>query len=114
MVEARVDDRGRVPTNLRELERSHGKAIDLARARAGLSYRGDLVAYATSDDGTSYAVLDRGRRLTAVPTDRRDLEIGHAVRARAQAVTDEETRERRRLAWVLDDVEHERDRGRGR
>lgn len=114
MVEARMDDRGRVPTNLRELERSHGKAIDLARAQAGLSYRGALVAYATSDDGTSYAVLDRGRRLTAVPTDRRDLEVGHAVRARAQAVTDEETRERRRLAWVLDDIEHEHDRGRGR
>jgi hypothetical protein len=114
MVEARMEDRGRVPANLRELERSHGRAIDLARPRAGLAYRGELVAYATSDDGTSYAVLDTGRRLTAVPTDRRDLEVGHAVRARAQAVTDEETRERRRLAWVLDDIEHERDRGRGR
>lgn len=114
MVEARMDDRGRIPTNLRELERSHGKEIELARARAGLAYRGELVAYATSDDGTSYAVLDTGRRLAAVPTDRRDLEVGHAVRARAQAVTDEESRERRRLAWVLDDIEHERDRGRGR
>ncbi|MCZ7618414.1 MAG: DUF3363 domain-containing protein [Myxococcota bacterium] len=114
MVEARMDDRGRVPMNLRELERSHGKEVELARARAGLAYRGELVAYATGDDDTSYAILDTGRRLTAVPTDRRDLEVGHTVRARAQAVTDEQTRERRRLAWALDDIEHERDRGRGR
>jgi type IV secretory pathway VirD2 relaxase len=114
MVEARMTDRGRVPTNLRELERSHGKEIELAQARAGLAYRGELVAYATSDDGTAYAVLDTGRRLTAVPTDRRDLEVGHAVRARAQAGSDDETSERRRLTWALDDIAHERDRGRGR
>jgi hypothetical protein len=103
-----------VPTNLRELERSLGKEIELARDRPGLAYRGELVAYATSDDGTAYAVLDTGRRLTAVPTERRDLEVGHTVRARAEVATDDETSERRRLTWALDDIEHERDRGRGR
>jgi hypothetical protein len=29
-------------------------------------------------------VLDTGQELTAVPTDRRDLEVGHTVRARAE------------------------------
>jgi hypothetical protein len=52
--------------------------------------------------------------LTAVPTDRRDLEVGHTVRARAEVTAEKESHERRTLTWALDDVEHERDRGRGR
>jgi hypothetical protein len=72
------------------------------------------VGYAVENDGKSYVVLDTGQRLTAVPTDRRDLEAGHAVRARAEFAAEQENRERRTLTWTLDDVEHERDHGRGR
>jgi hypothetical protein len=59
-------------------------------------------------------VLDTGRHLTAVATDRRDLEIGQDVRAGARMMQEAENREQRRIIWTLDDMEHQRQRGRGR
>lgn len=114
MVEGRMTQGERIPTTLRDLERVHGKDTEPARAEPGRSYRGPVVGYAVEDDGQSYVVLDTGQELTAVPTDRRDLEVGHTVRARAEATAEQESRERRTLTWALDDLEHERDRGRGR
>ena len=114
MVEGRMSRGERVPTTLRDLERVHGTHAEAARAEPGRTYQGSVVGYAIEDDGQSYVVLDTGRELTAVPTDRRDLEVGHAVRARAEAIEEHESRERRTLAWALDDLEQERDHGRGR
>jgi type IV secretory pathway VirD2 relaxase len=114
MVEGRMTRGERIPTTLRDLERVHGKDTEPARAEPGRTYRGPVVGYAVEDDGHSYVVLDTGPELTAVPTDRRDLEVGHIVRARAEATAEQEGRERRTLTWALDDLEHERDRGRGR
>jgi type IV secretory pathway VirD2 relaxase len=114
MVEGRMVRGERVPTTLRDLERIHGKDSGAARAEPGRAYQGPVVGYAVEDDGKSYVVLDTEQELTAVPTDRRDLEVGHTVRARAEATAEKESHERRTLTWVLDDVEHERDRDRGR
>jgi hypothetical protein len=114
MVEGRMTRGERIPRTLRDLERVHGKDTEPARAEPGRTYRGPVVGYAVEDDGQSYVVLDTGQELTAVPTDRRDLEVGHTVRARAEATAEQESRERRTLTWALDDLEHERDRGRGR
>ena len=113
-VEARMTRGERIPTTLRQLEQVHGKSAEAARPEAARSYRGSVVGYAVEDDGQSYVVLDTGQELTAVPTDRRDLEVGHTVRARAEATAEQESRDRRTLTWALDDIEHERDRGRGR
>ena len=113
-VEERMNRGERIPTTLRDLEHVHGKDAGVANAEPGRTYQGPVVGYAVEDDGQNYVVLDTGRDLTAVPTDRRDLEVGHAVRARAEATAEQENRERRTLTWMLDDLEHERDRGRGR
>lgn len=111
-VEARMNRGERIPTTLRNLENVHGKAA--AVVDPGRTYQGAVVGYAIEDDGQSYVVLDTGRSLAAVPTERRDLAIGHVARARTQASSEDEDHRRRSLTWVLDDVEHERDRGRGR
>ena len=114
MVEGRMSHGDHIPTTLRELERVHGRPVAVAKADPSETHRGELVGYAVEDDGKRYAVLDTGQELRAVPTDRRDLEVGHAVRARAEAPAEEDSRARRSLTWALDDLEHERDRGRGR
>jgi hypothetical protein len=84
-VEGKMARGERIPTTLRDLERIHGKDAEPARAEPGRTYRGAVVGYAVEDDGQSYVALDTGQELTAVPTDRRDLEVGHVVRARAEA-----------------------------
>lgn len=113
MVEGRLNHGGRVPTTLRELERDQGRRVAVAKGDPGETHQGDVVAYAVEDDGKRFVVLDTGAELMAVQTDRRDLELGQAVRARAE-VAEGESRARRVLTWALDDLEHEQDRGRGR
>jgi type IV secretory pathway VirD2 relaxase len=114
MVESRMAERERTPMTFEELERARGKPLRLAKAEAGRLYRGELVAYAQGEGKTHWAVLDTGRHLTAVATDRRDLEIGQDVRAGARMMQEAENREQRRIIWTLDDMEHQRQRGRGR
>jgi len=111
-VEARMNRGERIPTTLRNLENVHRKAA--AVVEPGGMYQGAVVGYAIEDDGRAYVVLDTGRSLAAVPTERRDLAIGHVARARTQSSSEDEDHRRRSLTWVLDDAEHERDRGRGR
>ena len=110
MVESRMAQRDRTPMTLQQLVRRHAKPMRLPEA--GQSYRGALVAYAREEDGSRYAVLDTGRHLTAFATQRRDLDLGADVRARARILDGD--RERRRLTWVLDDLERQREHGRGR
>ncbi len=114
MVEGRMIRDDRVPPTLRELERVHGKDSGAGKAEPGRAYQGPVVGHAVEDDGKSYVVLDTGQELTAVPTDRRDLDRGHSVRARAEATAEQESRERRTLTLAFEDVEHERDHGRSR
>lgn len=114
MVEGRIARGAAMPVTLRDLERMHGKPARSAEAAPERVYRGHVAGYAIEDDGERYVVLDTGQELTAIPTTRRDLELGHAARARAVASVENDHRERRSLTWALDDLEHERDRGRGR
>jgi hypothetical protein len=114
MVESRMAERERRPMTFEELERARGKPLRLAKAEAGRLYRGELVAYAQGEGNTQWAVLDTGRHLTAIPTNHRDLEIGQDVRARAGMIQEAENLEHRRTTWTLDDMEHQRERGRGR
>jgi len=114
MVEGRIARGAAMPVTLRDLERMHGKAARSAEIEPDSVYRGHVVGYAIEDNGETYIVLDTGRELTAIPSLRRDLDVGHAARARAVATAETDNRDRRTLTWALDDIEHERDRGRGR
>lgn len=89
-VEGRMNQGERIPTTLRDLERVHGKDAAAARPEPGRTHKGRVAGYAVEDDGKSYVVLDTGPELTAVPTDRRDLEVGHTVRATAEAAVEQE------------------------
>jgi hypothetical protein len=113
MVESRIAERERTPRTFEEVERLHGKRLVVADLEPGRTHRGELVAY-VDEDGHRHAVLETSRELTAVPTERSDIPIGHRVQARTRQVTDAENREQRRLAWTLDDLERQHERGRGR
>jgi hypothetical protein len=63
-------------------------------------------------------MIEDGREIRPVPTERREIAVGKQVRARLVSSLREaegSERERRRgLMWQLADLELERDRGRGR
>jgi hypothetical protein len=111
--------RDRLYLALDEVERTFGKPIRAIYPDAfGVTYRGRLVAYAENERGERFALLDEGREIRPVPTERRELAVGRPVRARLvsaknQAEATEQERRRGRL-WQLADHELERDRGRGR
>jgi type IV secretory pathway VirD2 relaxase len=117
-IRARMRQRDRLPMSFAEVEQMSGKPIQAPSTIPGMLYRGRLVAYAEDEHGERHAVLDEGRVLWAVPTERRDLAVGTQVRARsgsARGVEEASERERKRgLMWQLADLERERDRGRGR
>lgn len=102
-----------------EVERTFRKPLRAVPSDAfGVTYRGRLVAYAENEQGERFAMLDDGREIRPVPTERRDLAVGREIRARLVSVRDhaEVTEQERRqgLVWQLADHELERDRGRGR
>ena len=81
-------------------------------------HRGRLVAYAENERGERFALLDEGREIRPVPTERRELAVGRqsgpgSCPLKNQAEATEQERRRGRL-WQLADHELELDRGRGR
>jgi type IV secretory pathway VirD2 relaxase len=102
-----------------EVERAFGKPLRAVSPDAfGVNYRGRLVAYAENERGERFAMLDEGREIRPVSTERRDLAVGRQIRARLVSVHGHaeatEQKRRRGLLWQLADHELERDRGRGR
>ena len=95
-----------------EVETLSGKRLEQAIPSAG-RHQETLVAHAYDDQGQRFAVLEFGSRLTAIPNQRRDLEIGSRVEARLERAPREAGVEPQ-VDWQLTDRERERNRGRGR
>ena len=104
--------RDRSALSFEEVETLAGKRLEQASASAG-RHEGTLVAHAHDDQGRRFAVLDVGSRLIAIPSQRRDLEIGLRVEARRERPSHERGLEPQ-VGWQLTDRERERHRGRGR
>jgi hypothetical protein len=68
---------------------------------------------AEDEAGARYVVLDTGRYVTAIPTAGQTFERRQELRARSRMVESPADR-RRVLAWLIDDLEQERRRGRER
>jgi hypothetical protein len=104
--------RERSALSFQEVETLFGKRLEQASPSVG-RHQGMLVAHAHDDQGRRFAVLEFGSRLTAIPNQRRDLEIGSRVEARLERAPREPGIESQ-LGWQLTDRERERSRGRGR
>ena len=104
--------RDRSALSFGEVETLSGKHLEQPNPSAG-RHQGTLVAHAHDDQGRRFAVLDVGSRLIAIPSQRRDLEIGARVEARLERAPREAGIEPQ-VGWQLTDRERERHRGRGR
>ena len=111
-IEMAIQERERRPLTLAQASRLGRKEVVRAAQEPGRVYRGRVVAMAEDDAGARYVVLDTGRHLTAVPTERA-YERGQELRARSRTVASPAER-RRVLAWQLDDLERERSRSHDR
>jgi hypothetical protein len=104
--------RERSALSFQEVETLFGKRLEQASPSVG-RHQGMLVAHAHDAQGQRFAVLEFGSRLTAIPNQRRDLEIGSRVEARLERAPREPGIESQ-LGWQLTDREREREHGRGR
>jgi hypothetical protein len=104
--------RDRSALSLAEVETLAGKRLEQPSPNTG-RHEGTLVASAHDTQGRRFAVLDVGSRLIAIPSQRRDLEIGSRVEARRERPSSERGLEPQ-VGWQLTDRERERVRGRGR
>jgi type IV secretory pathway VirD2 relaxase len=104
--------RDRSALSFEEVEKLSGKRLAQASSSIG-RHEGTLVASAHDTQGRRFAVLDVGSRLIAIPSQRRDLEIGTRVEARLERALREAGIEPQ-VGWQLADRERERNRGRGR
>jgi hypothetical protein len=105
-----VRGQGRELTPLADLRAQAGKPVHPASDAAGQRLRGELRGLAVDEEGRRVAVLDVGRHLAAIPTDRGDLELGHEYQAESHIDRDDERR--RVLAWRFEDLERLRERAR--
>ena len=113
-IELAMKQRERQPLTLAEAARLGGKPVEKARLEAAALYRGRVVAMAMDNGGESYLVLDTGRSLTAVPAGaEQKFPPGREVRAIAE-VKEAAAERRRILTFVLEDMEREQKRERGR
>jgi type IV secretory pathway VirD2 relaxase len=104
--------RDRSALSLAEVETLAGKRLEQPSPNTG-RHEGTLIASAHDTQGRRFAVLDVGSRLIAIPSQRRDLEIGSRVEARRERPSSERGLEPQ-VGWQLTDRERERVRGRGR
>jgi hypothetical protein len=112
-IEMATKVRERRPLTRSEAQRLGAKELVHAARESGRIYRGRVVAMAEDGAGPRYVVLDTGRYVTALPATGQTFERGRELRARSRM--EESPAERRRvLAWQIDDLEHERRRGRER
>lgn len=111
-VALQAKQRDRSALSCEEAEALSGKRLEQAGADTW-RHEGRLVAWAHDSQGRRFVVLDVGSRLVAIPSQRRDLEIGSRLEARVERTPTERDRESR-MNWQVIDRERERDRGRGR
>jgi hypothetical protein len=104
--------RERSALSFEEVGALSGKRLEQANESAG-RHQGMLVAHAHDDQGQRFAVLEVGARLVAIPSQRRDIEIGSRVEARLERAPREAGIEPQ-VGWQLTDREREREHGRGR
>jgi len=113
-IELAMKQRERQPLSFAEVARLTGKTVEKARLEVAALHRGRVVTAAIDEGGETYLVLDTGRTLTAVPTGgAQRFSAGREVRAIAE-VSHSGVERRRVLSWVLEDMERERSRDRGR
>jgi hypothetical protein len=113
-IELAMKQRERRPLTFAEAARLGGKPIEKARLEAAALYRGRVVATAIDQGGERYLVLDTGRTLIAVPAGaEQKFTPGREVRAIAE-VRESGAERRRFLSFVLEDMEREQKRDRGR
>jgi hypothetical protein len=111
-VALQAKQRDRSALSFAEVETLSGKRLEQAGADTW-RHEGRLVAWAHDSQGRRFVVLDVGSRLVAIPSQRRDLEIGSRLEARVERTPTERDRESR-MNWQVIDRERERDRSRGR
>jgi hypothetical protein len=113
-IELGMKQRERQPLSFAEAARLGEKPIEKARLEAAALYRGRVVATAIDDGGNRYVVLDTGRSLTAVPARAEQrFTPGREVRAIAE-VRESGAEKRRFLTFILEEMEREQKRDRGR
>jgi hypothetical protein len=111
-VALQTKQRDRSALSFREVEALSGRDLEQANPETR-HHAGEVFAAAHDEQGRRYFVLDVGWRLVAIPSQRRDLEIGSRVEARLERTSPERGRESQ-IGWQIRDRERERDRGRGR
>ena len=113
-IELAMKQRERQPLSFAEIARLTGKTIEKARLEVAALHRGRVVTAAIDEGGETYLVLDTGRTLTAIPAGAAQrFTAGREVRAIAE-VSQPGVERRRILSWVLEDMEREQSRDRGR
>jgi hypothetical protein len=110
-VEIQTKQRDRSSLSFAEAEALAGREIERANADTR-HHDGKLVATTHDEQGRRFLVLDVGWRVVAIPSQRRDLQIGSRVTASLERTPAERGRDAG-MAWQVRDREQERDRGRG-
>ncbi len=98
--------------SFKEVEALAGQQLEQADSDAR-HHEGKVVTWAHDEQGLRFLVVDVGWQLVAIPSQRRDLEIGSRIVARLERTPPERGRESQ-IGWQIRDRERERDRGRGR
>jgi len=111
-VELQTKQRDRSSLSFAEAETLAGREIEYANADTR-HHDGRLVASVHDEQGRRFLVLDAGWRAVAIPSQRRDLQIGSRVAASLERTSSERGRESQ-MIWQVRDRERERDLGRGR
>jgi hypothetical protein len=111
-VELQTKQRDRSALSFAEAETLAGRKIEHANADTR-HHEGRLIASVHGEQGRRFLVLDVGWRVVAIPSQRRDLQIGSRVAASLERTSSERGRESQ-MTWQVRDRERERDLGRGR
>jgi len=111
-VALQTKQRDRSSLTFGEAQALFGKDIEHA-SPDNRRHAGRLAASVQDAQGRRYLVVDVGWQLVAIPSQRRDLELGSRVEARLERASPERGRESQ-MSWQVTDRQRERDRGRGR
>jgi hypothetical protein len=98
---------GRELTPLADLRARAGKPLHPAPDTPGQRLRGEFRGLAVDEEGRRVAVLDIGRHITTIPTERADLEVGHQYEAESHR--GREGGRWRAVAWQFEDLERSRE-----
>jgi type IV secretory pathway VirD2 relaxase len=111
-VALQTKQRDRSSLSFAEAQALFGRDIERANPD-NRRHQGRLAASVQDAQGRRYLVVAVGWQLVAIPSQRRDLELGSRVEARLERASPERRRESQ-MSWQITDRQRERDRGRGR